>query len=84
MKDLIVKVAKDLESGVISEDKAKDLLLALLGVKGSSRPLDVVTVSRMLHEAMEEAWVKAGGNPDGFKEWMATRNSVSLNSGNGR
>ena len=35
MKQYILKVAQDLEQGIITEDKARSLLLGLFGVSGS-------------------------------------------------
>lgn len=36
MKDKIIKITQDLEQGAITEDKARSLLLKLLGASGSS------------------------------------------------
>ena len=82
MKDLILKVAKDLEKGDITEDKAKSLLLSLFGVNGVQQPLNIARVSEMMYNISKEAWVTAGGSLIGFEHWIAKRDHVNLNSSN--
>lgn len=82
MKHLILKVAKDLEKGKITEDKAKNLLLALFGVKGGCEPLSINKVSEMMYNISKEAWVTAGGDLIEFELWLSKRNTLNLNSSN--
>lgn len=77
MKNEILKVARDLETGTIDEKKAKDLLLGLFGV--TYNPLTIERVANMLDLASSEAWKAAGGDPMQWKIWWKNRNYVSNN-----
>jgi hypothetical protein len=80
MKEYIVKVAQDLEQGTITEDKARSLLLGLLGVSGSLQPLTLNKVDKMVKEISLETFIACGGNKDEWKEWWKNKNKLYLNS----
>jgi hypothetical protein len=82
MKQHILKVAQDLEQGTITEDKARSLLLSLLGVSGSLQPLTINNVSEMLEKVSKETWITVQGDEHGWKEWWKNRNKLYLNSNN--
>ena len=79
MKTELSKIVKDLEQGTITEDKARNLLLGLLGVSGSLRPLTVNNVSKMLDKVSKETWVAVQGDEHGWKKWWTNRNKLYLN-----
>lgn len=81
MKEQILKVAHDLESGVIDSDKAKSLLLGLFGVTGTMQPLTVQRVDKMIKYASMEAYVACGGTESEWKEWWSKQNKVNINKG---
>lgn len=81
MKEYILKVAKDLENGIITEDKAKKNLLRLFGVDGVLKPLTIDNVGKMLDNVSEETWVAARGDGRGWREWWSNRNKFNLNKG---
>ena len=80
MQEYILKIAKDLEQGTITEDKARNLLLGLLGISDSLRPLTVDNVSKMLNKVSKETWVAAQGDKHGWKRWWKNRNRLYLNN----
>lgn len=80
MKQYILKVAKDLEEGIISEDRAGKLLLGLFGVSGSSVPLTVNKVSEITQEISKETWIAAKGNDEGWQNWWNNRCKININS----
>lgn len=80
MKESILKVAEHLENGTIDSDKARTLLLGLLGVSGSLQPLTINNVNKMLKKVSKETWVAVQGDEHGFKEWYAERCKLNVNS----
>lgn len=80
MKDSILKVAKDLEKGTMTEDKARNLLLNLFGISGSLQPLTIKNVSKMLKKVSKETWIAVQGDEHGWKEWYAKKCKLNLNS----
>jgi hypothetical protein len=79
MKKQILKVAKDLEQGTITEDKARSLLLLLLGVNGSLQPLTIQKVDEMLKDISLEAFINCGGNKYEWENWWSKRNEADVN-----
>lgn len=61
MKEYILKVSKDLENGLITEDKARKLLLGLFGINGVSQPLTVQNVNKMLIDCSKKTWIAYNG-----------------------
>lgn len=78
MKEYIIKVARDLENGVITEEKARTSLLGLFGVGGSGA-LTVDRVGKMLNKVSKEAWIAAKGDETGYKTWWNNRNKLNVN-----
>lgn len=79
MKAQILKVAQDLEKGIIAEDKAKSLLLGLFGVTGSVQPLTIRRVSEICAHLSKDTWVALHGNENGWIEWYEKRNKINSN-----
>jgi hypothetical protein len=79
MKEQILKVARDLEQDTITEDKARNLLLLLLGFNGSLQPLTIQRVDKMLKDISLEAFIALGSNKDEWEEWWNKRNEVDVN-----
>lgn len=79
MKAQILKVAQGLENGVITEDKAKSLLLCLFGVTGSAQPLTINRVSEICAQISLDTWVALQGNEDGWIGWYQKRNKIDSN-----
>lgn len=79
MKAQILKVAQDLEKGIITEDKAKSLLLGLFGVTGSVQPLTISRVSEICAHLSKDTWVALQGNEKGWIEWYEKRNKINSN-----
>jgi hypothetical protein len=80
MKEQIIKVARDLEQGTITEDKARSLLLGLLGSNDSLQPLTIQRVDKMLKDISLEAFIASGFNKNKWEEWWRKRNEVNVNS----
>jgi len=79
MKAQIIKVAEHLEKGTIDSDKARSLLLTLFGVIGTSQPLTIDNVNKMLKRVAAATWIAAKGNDQGFKEWYTKRCKLNVN-----
>jgi hypothetical protein len=79
MKAQILKVAQDLENGIISEDKAKSLLLGLFGITGPSQPLTISRVSELCANLSKDTWVALQGDENGWIEWYEKRNKINSN-----
>lgn len=79
MKNEILKVAKDLESGAINEDKAKSLLLSLFGINGSLQPLTIQRMTEITRNSSMETWKAVKGIDEGWKEFWDNRNKQNLN-----
>jgi hypothetical protein len=80
MKTELSKIALNLEQGAITENKARTLLLGLLGVSGSLQPLTVQRVGKMMQECSKDTWKAVQGDEHGWKEWWSDRNKLYLNS----
>ena len=80
MKEQILKIAKDLEQGTISETEAQNLLLGLFGVSGSLQPLTVNRVSEKMKKLSKETWIALQGDEHGWTEWWNERNKLNVNS----
>jgi len=79
MKEHILKVAKDLEKGIITEDKARSLLLDLFGIESLLWPLTVQRVNKMMQDISKETRVALQGDERGWKEWWLNNNKSYLN-----
>lgn len=79
MKDQIIKVAKDLESDKITEERAMSLLVGLFEGKNFLSHLTVQKVSAMVAKSSKEAWVASQGNENGWKEWWTKENKLFIN-----
>ena len=80
MKKELSKISQNLEQGTITEDKARTLLLGLLGVSGSLQPLTVQRVDKMLKDISLETFIACGGNKAEWEEWWSKRNNININS----
>ena len=80
MKQYILKVTQDLEKGIITEDRAKSLLLGLFGISSSLQLLTIDNVNKMLDKVSKETWVAVQGDENGWREWWLNRNRLNLNS----
>ena len=78
MKEYIIKVARDLENGVITEEKARTSLLGIFGIGGAGA-LTVDKVGKMLDNVSKEAWIAAKGDETGYKTWWKNRNKQNVN-----
>lgn len=83
MKNEIIKVAKDLEEGAISPERARSLLLGLFGISAGLQPMTVQHVDKMMREMSKETWLAAGGGRSNWAVWWAERNKLNINSGEG-
>lgn len=54
MKEQILKIAKDLEQGTITDDQAQNLLLGLFGVS-QSNSTDLETIENKIIECLNDA-----------------------------
>ncbi len=79
MKSEILKVAADLEKGIIDLDKARSLLLNLFGVKGVLQPLTLDKVSELNEQISKETWIGLGGDEEGWLKWWSERNKLNVN-----
>lgn len=73
-KAKILKIAKDLENEVISEDKARMLLLGLFGT-----PLSMERVTKLLSEISLKAFIECGKTKEDWKTWWDKRSKININ-----
>ncbi len=71
-----MKIAKDLETGVIDENKARVLLLGLFG---AITPLSIERVTKLLNDISLEAFIECGKTKEDWKVWQNKRNKININ-----
>jgi hypothetical protein len=64
----------------LTPSEQAELVLNLFDVSGSSQPLTIKNVSKMLGKVSKETWIAAQGDEHGWKEWWSDRNKLRINN----